>query len=143
MGEIILMGYLGAGALMDGKRKPISFAYLWVGIVLAIAFLWGEWSESKLTLIDLILRLLPGAFFLICSRLTQEKVGYGDGMMLLILGGCFPLSSLWLICLMAIFLLTLWAGLLLTLKKAGRHTKIPFLPFLWAASLIVWRCTNG
>ncbi len=143
MGEIILMGYLGAGAFMDGKRRQISFAYLWRGIVLGVAYLWGEWSESWLALTDLGLRLLPGIFFLICSRLTREKVGYGDGMMLLILGGCFPRSSLWLICLIAILLLTLWAGLLLVLKKAGRHTQIPFLPFLWAASFMVWRCANG
>lgn len=143
MGEIILLGYLGVGALMDGKKKQLSFTYLWLGIILALAFLWGEWSKNGFGAVEIILRLLPGIFFLICSRLTGEQIGYGDGIMLLILGGCLSSTWLWIICLIAIFLLALWAGILLGMKKAGRHTRIPFLPFLWLASLAVWGYSYG
>ncbi|MBQ9990867.1 MAG: prepilin peptidase [Lachnospiraceae bacterium] len=138
MREALLVCYLGAGAIMDGRRKMVRVSYLWIGTVLALGFLWKELSYGGLEVKELAVRLLPGIVFLLCSRFTREKVGYGDGMILLILGLCFPAAFLWQTWITAVFLITLWAGFLLCTKKGNRNTRIPFLPFLWLAAIMIW-----
>ncbi|MGN1314508.1 MAG: hypothetical protein ACI4VG_05765 [Lachnospiraceae bacterium] len=143
MKEIMLACYLGAGAIMDGRWKKISTAYLWLGMVLALGFWWKEWNDGGRSGIVLLLCLLPGSFFLICSYFTKEKVGGGDGLLLLILGIWLSYPAIWQLWLMAMFMITLWAALLLLAGKANGNTRIPFLPFLLAANLILWGLSYG
>lgn len=128
---------------MDGKKKEVSFAYLWIGLILALGFLWQEWNMGDFLPQQMFIRLLPGVLFLLCSKLTGEKVGYGDGIILLILGICLTFPLIWYVWMFALLLVTLWAGVLLCTKKANRRTRIPFIPFLWIANLIVWRICHG
>ncbi len=143
MQEVIVMCYLGVGAYIDGKKKEVSLAYLWVGIVLELGFLWQEWSGKDFSLEETAFRLLPGLLFLFCARLTGEKVGYGDGILLLILGGCLAFPLIWYVWLFALLMAAFWAGILLCRKKANRNTRIPFIPFLWIANFIIWRICYG
>ena len=143
MRELLLVCYLGIGAIMDGRRKAVSLSYLWIGVVLALGFLWKEGVNEGLETGQLTVRLLPGVFFLLCSRFTKEKVGYGDGLILLILGICLPAPSIWQVWMVSVFLITLWAGILLCTKRGNRHTRIPFVPFLWLANLVVWGFSYG
>lgn len=143
MREALLACYLGAGAIMDSRKKAVSISYLWVGAVLALGFLWKEWKVEGVEIKEMAIRLLPGLIFLLCSRITREKVGYGDGILLLVLGICFPAVFLWQIWITAVFLITLWAGILLCTKRGNRDTRIPFIPFLWLANMILWGLGHG
>lgn len=143
MQNTVLTAYLGIGAVLDGRRKRLSTAYLWIGVVLAFSFFFQEFDEINIEVGQLIMRVIPGVLFLIYARLTKEKVGYGDGIMLLILGGCLSGWNLWMVWIWASFLSMLWAGLLLIRKKAARNTQIPFVPFLWTAHVLVWGMTYG
>lgn len=79
---------------------------------------------------------LPGVIFLLISLLTREKIGSGDGLVLLALGCGFAIEEVVGIVGMALFFAAIVAIVLLVVKKASRKTEIPFVPFLFLGFLV-------
>ena len=79
---------------------------------------------------------LPGGIFLLISLLTREKIGSGDGLVLLALGCGFAIEEVVGIVGMALFFAAIVAIVLLVVKKASRKTEIPFVPFLFLGFLV-------
>ena len=79
---------------------------------------------------DLLLSLLPGALFLITAYVSREGVGYGDGLLLLAAGPALGFMTALLGATTAVFASGMISGILLTLRRVGRKTKLPFVPFL-------------
>ncbi len=145
MESTLLVAYLGVGAWMDGRKKQLNFTYLYTGIVLAAGLLITEWMgrNGRLPASEWILSALPGLLFLLLALLSREKIGYGDGVMLLILGACLGWREIWKLWMMANLLLLFASIFLLATKKAGRNTRIPFVPFLWIAYLLLLGTNYG
>ena len=80
--------------------------------------------------VDLLLSLLPGALFLIIALVSREGVGYGDGLLLLVAGPALGFVTAALGATTAVFASGMTSGVLLTLRRVGRKTKLPFVPFL-------------
>ena len=82
--------------------------------------------------------MAPGAVMLFYSRLSQGKLGWADGLMVIPAG----LMQQWERCtaevLAACFLVFLAAAALLAAGKANKNTKLPFAPFFLAAVMLVW-----
>ena len=76
------------------------------------------------------LSLLPGLGFFLLSFLTREKVGYGDGWVLLMIGLFLGVYRCFLILLIGLMSESVVAIVLLTLGKINRDREIPFVPFL-------------
>jgi len=85
---------------------------------------------------ELIGGCLPGGIFLLISLLTREKIGSGDGLVLLALGCGFAIEEVVGIVGMALFFAAIVAIVLLVVKKASRKTEIPFVPFLFLGFLV-------
>ena len=86
---------------------------------------------------ELLLGLLPGCLSIVLAFITREQIGYGDGLLLLMLGGCVGGESalgIWIGGLVASFIVSV---VLLTIRKAGRNTRIPFVPFLFLGYMLV------
>lgn len=78
-----------------------------------------------------IMALLPGMGMLILAFLTKDKMGYGDGIAVMILGMLRGLR-LCLYALMAgLLLLLCFFFIVILLKKANKKTMLPFIPFLF------------
>lgn len=78
---------------------------------------------------------LCGGVFLFLSWFTQESFGYGDSILILILG---ILSGGWnlLWILFAAFLIaSVYGGIMIARKKYTRKKSFPFIPFLTIAYL--------
>lgn len=78
---------------------------------------------------------LCGGVFLFFSWFTQESFGYGDSILILILG---ILSGGWnlLWILFAAFLIaSVYGGIMIARKKYTRKNSFPFIPFLTVAYL--------
>ena len=78
---------------------------------------------------------LCGGVFLFLSWFTQESFGYGDSILILILG---ILSGGWnlLWILFAAFLIaSVYGGIMIARKKYTRKNSFPFIPFLTVAYL--------
>ena len=127
--EILLFLFLAVCAVFDGLRKQIPLAVVWLGMLTAICLrLTGIMGEEGVT--AALLSLIPGAGFFLLSFLTREKVGYGDGWVLLMIGLFSGFSRCFLILLIGLLLESMVAVVLLLLKKVKRDKEIPFSPFL-------------
>lgn len=124
----------------DIKNKNIPIAlFLLAGIVsLADLIIHGILGSFTGIFLSRISGVIPGTLLLILSRLTLEKIGQGDGILLTILGLFIGFYSILVILCIGLFLQSLLACFLLIIKKADKQTKIPFVPFLLVGNIVVF-----
>ena len=79
---------------------------------------------------------IPGILILVLGAVTK-KTGYGDGIALLLVGMLLRDGKIFLLFGISLFLISVSSLILLVFKKVGRSTKIPYLPFLTAAWLLL------
>ena len=129
--------YLFWGTCQDIKSKKIRNEYLWAGAFIGLIYKGMQLFYNNGSVSDWVLAMIPGILILIIAKYTNEKIGFGDGWLLLILGSFFKIREIWYILQVAIFLVTIFSLILVVGKKADKEDQIPFLPFLWIAYLIL------
>lgn len=134
----ILAGmFLLVGSIYDGKTLTLPVWLLILGgfegiisgvyLLISGSFRWWE----------MLWALLPGGISLLLAWATGQQLGYGDGWVLLILGGCLGPEKIlwvWMLGLIGSFLVSV---VLLVLGKATKSTRLPFVPFLFLGYLLV------
>lgn len=122
--------FLSICTIFDIRKKEIPLILAGVGMAAAVGFTIWRIGNGTIFAVQILLSLLPGLFFLLVSWCTKEKVGYGDGILLLITG----LMVGFYLCLtglcISLFLSVFFGVLLLFLHKAKKNSRIPFVPFL-------------
>ncbi len=117
-------------SIEDVRKKEIP---LWVilacGLVSGISVIYGAFGADP-DYADVFLSLLPGAFLLFVSLLSRREVGFGDGFLLLAAGPALGVGVSILGLFTALFTSSIFSGILIVMRKAGRRTRIPFVPFL-------------
>lgn len=121
---LLTLGYLSG---KDIKLKKISVVPLLVSGILSVIYVL---AGKGMSMEHFMVCMLPGMLFLLLSLLTGEKVGYGDGAVLLVMGLWTNGFFCMMVTCMAVFLSGLYSVYLL-LK--GKKELIPFVPFLLAA----------
>ena len=122
--------------VLDIKDKSISVFIVSIGIVTGILL---KILQSNLWSFESLLALIPGIVFFLISFVTKEQVGYGDALIVLMLG-CFVTGiQLLSICTLAVWLAGIFSLVLIVLFHKKRNYKIPFVPFLFCGFVIV-RC---
>ncbi|MBQ7954723.1 MAG: hypothetical protein IJ282_03150 [Lachnospiraceae bacterium] len=123
---------LGVGCVFDLLNKRLPVLFIVCGGIAGgiIAFCEGMSCQEFLG------AMLPGVIMVFVGFVSGEKVGYGDGMILMVLGlmegGKMCVWDMGVGVLMAAVL-----GMgLLVFKKARSDARIPFVPFLLAAHTI-------
>lgn len=123
-GALLLLGYLSE---RDIKFKKIPMAPLLISGILGTVY---AQAGNEMNVENFIWRMLPGMIFLLLSVLTGEKIGYGDGAVVLVLGMWTNGRFCMLVSCTAVLLSGVYAVWLLIKKK---KELIPFVPFLLAA----------
>lgn len=137
MSRISFLLYLGAVALWDIRMKKIPVWMIGLGVTLALFWnltvreIPGElaWSGAAV-----------GILFLIIGKVTDEALGYGDGLVIFILGIYLGFWRLLAVLTGAYFLAAVFAGGILIRKgfcAKKFKSSFPFLPFLAAAYVFV------
>lgn len=127
--EIVLFLFLAVCAVFDGFSRQVPLAVVWLGMLTAVCLhISGVMGETSF--MAAALSLIPGAGFFLLSFLTEEKVGYGDGWVLLMIGLFTGIYRCFLILLLGLLAESLVAVVLLAIGKVKRDREIPFLPFL-------------
>lgn len=127
--ELVLFLFLAVCAVFDGIRKKIPLVVVWLGMLTAVCLrINGAMGETGL--MPVALSLIPGVGFFLLSFLTGEKVGYGDGWALLMIGLFTGFYRCFLILLVGLMAESVVAVVLLVFRKIERDREIPFLPFL-------------
>ncbi|MCM1105417.1 MAG: hypothetical protein NC355_00600 [Blautia sp.] len=134
MGRTIV-GLAGLGYLSveDIRRKELAtLPILVVGVAgLALSLLGGEWRE-----LSVLIRFVPGLLCLLLACVSRESIGYGDGLVILCMGGYLSIAQLLQMCMTALTLAGLAALFLLLVRHRGRKTTLPLIPFLLAGYVL-------
>ena len=76
-----------------------------------------------------------GLILLAVSRVTEESIGYGDGLTVAACGAALGFFQAFAIFALAVCFAAVWSGVLLVTGGAGRKDSFPFDPFLLAAQV--------
>lgn len=128
---------LGACAWQDWKEKKVA---LWKIAVYAgmIVVFWGlkiRSGQAASYLFQTLAGAGPGLFLLLAGKCSGEAVGYGDGLLALILGislGFWRILGI----LSAAFFGVFCTAVVLYWRRGGKKgMELPFVPFLLAGTL--------
>ena len=127
--EITLFLLLALCALWDGIKKEIPLGLVWIGIAMAIVMhATGILGEE--TWLSIGISVLPASVFWMLSFITREKVGYGDGWVLFMIGIYMGFMKCVLILMAALVLESIILLVLLVLGKIHKEEEVAFVPFL-------------
>lgn len=133
---------LACHSVFDIKRQCIPGRSLALGVAVSCGWAIGKGLLGVQPWAILGAGLLPGIAALALAKATREQVGRGDGWELIIMGNGMGLTSCLLALGTALLCVFLVSAVLLLLGKAGRGTRIAFVPFLGmgtaAALLRLW-----
>jgi len=123
-------------SILDIRSRRVPIGLLFWGAGLAMGNFVYQYHSGGMECLDVLKGSLPGMLLLVIALITK-KTGYGDGIALLcsgaVLGGAEGLMMFGI----SLFLISFFSILLLILRKVGRNTKIPYLPFLAIAWTLV------
>lgn len=120
--------------LADIKKKEIS---IWLFVVLGIATIFGCIACAEQKGYMLAAGIIPGILLAILARITEESIGYGDGIILAEIGLLTGAGKCMLILAIALAMAGVFSLGIVIIKKVDKRYKIPFVPFLTAAYLAV------
>lgn len=119
--------YLLVLSVQDFRERMISGMLLAVGAAAAVGsqIIWNRYSVW-----ECIGGLLIGLLFIGISRFTREGLGYGDSILITILGIYIGVWNLMYVLLIAFLLSAICAVLILIKFCFHRKKVLPFIPFL-------------
>ena len=125
--EIIVGVCLLMQAVWDFRTKELP---LWITIVLgSCGLIYSLYIKREGW--DMIFALLPGLFCLVIGYITRQSVGYGDGILIGVLGLFYTWKEIFEICSIAIMVAGFVGLILLVIFKKNGKYEIPFIPFLF------------
>lgn len=127
--KIIVPGFfLLIEGIRDFRQRSISmisvgiFAVL--GIIVQMVYDWSNWKV-------MLGGILFGGTVLLAAKITEEKIGYGDGWILVVTGIYLGFRDNLVLFALALFLSAIVSVVLLMLKKVTRKTTMPFVAFVF------------
>lgn len=124
--EIAVGVLLGVQSYWDLRYKAIpDVVSLAVGIIGLCL-----WNQGEKNIAELWCALLPGMVCLFIGKVSKEAIGYGDGILLCILGIYYTVTELMELCLIAISTAGICGLVLLVFFQKRGQYELPFVPFL-------------
>lgn len=123
--------FLIAGLIINGiydirlKKIPIVATLIW-GLCGATIVIIGCREE----LLNYVFAIVPGMIMLLVSWITKQSVGYGDGVVLLILGIYVGWQSILAIYMLSVLIAGISGIILMLFFHKNKNYEIPFVPYL-------------
>jgi leader peptidase (prepilin peptidase)/N-methyltransferase len=128
--NIIILATLVLASISDIKNKTVP---MWMIIIPGLVSLASSAYRIFFCIKDVTeigYSLIPGLFLILIAFIARGAMGYGDGIMLIAVAPAFGVEKVCFGLMLALFLSAASSIILLIAKKAGRHTSLPFIPFL-------------
>ncbi len=131
---IILFLFLGICSYTDIRKRTVYISCLTLFFLPGLIFCVTSGKEG---IVRGLLGMAAGTFLLLVSFATGGAFGEGDALVLMVTGVFLgAVKNTELLCL-SLFLSSVTSAGALILKKWGRDTEIPFLPFIFAAHILM------
>lgn len=128
--KVVLILFLGICAVFDIRKKEIPVILILIGIVFSFGINIWQIYDKNITIADAGASLIIGVFVICLSFCTRERIGYGDGLILIVSGLMLGFYQCFLgLCISLVFS-SVCALFLLITHKAGKDSGLPFVPFL-------------
>ena len=125
--EVVMAIALALLSIIDIIRRRIPL--LMIGGVILLALI----SAVVVNPIDWVLMaagVAVGLGFVLISKVTREKIGYGDSLLFLALGILLGFWEVMMVILIAFLGSACFAILLVCFKKKKKNASFPFVPFI-------------
>lgn len=122
--------YLMILTIMDMKWKKLHFLFLLSGGCISGA---GYFLGREIPFLLLAAGGAVGILFLLISRMTGESLGYGDSILILIMGTFIGFWNLLYLLMTAFFAAAFFSIVMMIRNRFNRKSSFPFVPFLTAA----------
>ncbi len=135
IGRLICMGYLLALSVVDIRFRRIPELMLGMGSILAAGY---SFFSREVPLALCAGGFLLGIAFMGISYITRQAVGYGDSLIVCILG---IYLGIWkLLCLLAAAFAVMGAAAMavLVFRKWSRKASLPAIPFITAGYIVLF-----
>lgn len=132
-----LMAVIGllllAAGIVDMRKRQISRAQILILLLVCCAVIPLK-NESGV--IDVVGGLAIGLCAIGVSVATREQIGRGDGIVIAAVGIALGARKCLLVVFIASFMMSMAAIVVLSFRKGGRQTRLPFLPAIFAGYLL-------
>lgn len=130
--KAILFLWLLFCSWQDIRKKEISLLLIGIGFLLLFT---GSLIQGELIVWERIGGLSLGAILILISKVTRGQIGIGDGLILCVTGVSlgFYINSILLT--YALLLAAMFSVVYVIIRKVNRKSTIPFIPFVFVASL--------
>lgn len=118
----------------DVKDRKISVYILLMSAAASILY---HCVKQDMNIWNIAGGALIGGGFLFVSRITEEGIGYGDSLSILVLGIYLGFWKILMVLSLTFFLILYVSVPLLCIKKMSRTYTLPFLPFLTGGYLFL------
>lgn len=118
--------FLGICSIIDIKTQKIYLNVCFIFMIL------GVWLNG---ISGIMIRILPGIFIGILAWLTRESIGYGDGLVFVVMGIVYGVKVLINICGISFLVLAMYCICMLFTGKKNRKDKVPLSPFLFIGNI--------
>ena len=123
---MILVIFLGIIAIVDMATQRIPLIIL--GFMAAVGGYIVCRDEKELQL--LLFAIIPGIVLLLIAFLTKQQIGYGDAVVIMLMGLFVNVDVICSALIMALMIAGIFAVIMVAMKKADRKKQIAFTPFL-------------
>lgn len=137
--NLLLAAIMIICAVVDIKKKEIP---VWIFVVLGVTALTGSICGGGYGLYKMAAGVIPGILLLGLARITEQSIGYGDGIILAEIGCMTGAGICTIILAGALALAGIFSMGMLIVKRVDKRYRIPFIPFLTTVYIIVV-CLQG
>lgn len=127
---VIFGGYLAVLAVIDIRKRKLDLLILTAGFLFIPA---GVLCGGRTPAVYLAAGAAVGVVFLGISRVTKQAFGYGDSILIIIIGGFLGFWDILSLLAGAFTLAAVFSLILLIQRRFRRKDCFPFVPFLAAA----------
>lgn len=138
--HLLLTAVMIFSAAVDIKKREIP---IWVFLLLGSIALTGSMICEGHGLYQVAAGSVPGIVLLAMAKITDQSIGYGDGIVLAEIGCLTGAGRSMIILAGALALAGIFSLGMLTVKKVDKRYKIPFIPFLTVAYVAVFCIQAG
>lgn len=136
---ILTLAFLVIASVWDIRTRTIPRLLTLLGAGMALAAMVCAGMTNRGTVASCILAAIPGVLLLALSWITEEQIGTGDGICVIIVGLMVGTPLIYLVLMAALLFSSVCAAGLLISRRGNSKSRMPWLPFLTAGLAVsVW-----